>query len=189
MASYFLRLTSGLRRFASRFRNSPISRSINSKICYTGPPNDVTIARDDHCSRIDYRVGAIPATHLEMDPKIVDLSNGEIIEEYNECLRDEAKLATERRHVAIEVPLGGTQMEYFARSDQWAPKGGVLRCLIKDDERGQVIVQIDEQELRLKQFGTLLATYTGWGMRIEFMPENEVHRRPVLQVREDMLEE
>ncbi|MBV8226359.1 MAG: hypothetical protein JO232_14355 [Verrucomicrobia bacterium] len=28
----------------------------------------------------------------------------------------------------------------------------------------------------------------GWGMRIEFVPEDEVHRRPVLEVREPELE-
>jgi hypothetical protein len=30
----------------------------------------------------------------------------------------------------------------------------------------------------------MLTTYSGWGMRIEFVPEDEVHRRPVLEVRE-----
>jgi hypothetical protein len=116
------------------------------------------------------------------------MSNGEILEAFNESLRIDAKLAAERKHVAFEVPLGAAQIEYFARCDQWVPRGGVLRCLVEDDQHGQVIVKIDEQELRLKQFGKLLATHTGWGMRIEFMPEDEVHRRPVLEVREHMPE-
>jgi hypothetical protein len=73
--------------------------------------------------------------------------------------------------------------------DQWVPRGGVLRCLIQDDEHGQVVVQIDEQALPSKQFGKLLATYAGWGMRIEFVPEDEVHRRPVIEVREPIPEE
>ena len=35
-----------------------------------------------------------------------------------------------------------------------------------------------------KEFGKLLTTYGGWGMRIEFVPDDEVHRRPVHEVRE-----
>ena len=65
----------------------------------------------------------------------------------------------------------------------------MLRCLIQDDEHGQLVVKIDEQELRLKQFGKLLSTYEGWGMRIEFVPDVAVHRRPVLKVQEFKAEE
>jgi hypothetical protein len=98
-------------------------------------------------------------------------------------------MATEYKHVAFEVPLGSAQIEYFARGDQWVPRGGVLRCLIRDDEHGQLVIHIDQQELRLKQFGKLLTTYAGWGMRVEFVPEDEVHRRPAHEVREPKPEE
>jgi hypothetical protein len=153
-------------------------------IHYIATLNDVTISRDGECARIKYKEEDIPETHLEIGPEIADMSNEEILEAYNECLRNNAKLAAERKHVAFEVPLGAEQIEYFARCDQWVPRGGVLRCLIEHDEHSKVIVKIDGQELRLKQFGKLLATYAGWGMRIEFMPGDEMHRRPVLEVRE-----
>jgi hypothetical protein len=91
--------------------------------------------------------------------------------------------------VAFELPLGAAQIEYFSRHDQWVPRGGVLRCLIQDDEHGQLIVKIDKRTLSLTQFGKLLATYAGWGMRIEFVPEDELHRRQVLEIRELMPEE
>ena len=39
-------------------------------------------------------------------------------------------------------------------------------------------------ELSWQEFGRLICTYAGWGMRIEFVPENETHRRPTLEVRE-----
>ena len=144
MDSPFLTLISGLRRFTSGFR-SPLTRSTNGKIHYIASPNDVTITRDGNCARIEYKDEGIPATHLEIGPEIADMSNGEILEAHNECLRNDAKLAAERKHVAFEMPL--------------------------------------------KQFGKLLATYAGWGMRIEFVPENEVHRRPVHDVREPKPEE
>ena len=183
MDSPFLTLISGLRRFTSGFR-SPLTRSTNGKIHYIASPNDVTITRDGNCARIEYKDEGIPATHLEIGPEIAGMSNGEILEAYNECLRNDAKLAAARKHVAFEVPLGAAQIEYFARCDQWVPRGHVLRCLIQDDEHGQLVVKVDEQVLRLRQFGKLLTAYEGWGMRIEFVPEEEVYRRPVLEVRE-----
>ena len=157
---------------------------MNHKVRYIVSPNEVTIARIGDYARIEYKEEGIAVTHLQIGPEIADMSDGEILKAYNECLRNEAKLAAERKHVAIEVPLGSAQIEYFAQCDQWVPRGGVLRCVIEDDEHGQVIVKIDEQELRLKQFGKLLTTYAGSGMRIEFVPEDEVHRRPVCEVRE-----
>jgi hypothetical protein len=60
--------------------------------------------------------------------------------------------------------------------------------LIEDNEHHQLVVKIDERELQLEQFGKLLTTYAGWGMRIEFVPEDELHRRPVLEVRKPELE-
>jgi hypothetical protein len=162
---------------------------MHRKMHYIARPNEVTITRDGDCARIEYREEYIPVTHLEIGPEIAGMSNENILEAYNEYLRNDAKLAAGRKHVAFEVPLGAEQIEYFARCDQWVPRGGVLRCLIEHDEHGQVIVKIDGQELRLKQFGKLLATYAGWGMRIEFMPRDEVHRRPVLEVREHLPEE
>jgi hypothetical protein len=114
-------------------------------------------------------------TQLHIGPEIAEKSDLEIIEWHNECLRDDAKLASTYKHMAVEAPLGTSRIEYVARSDQWVPRGSVL-CF-QDDESGRLTVMIDEQELRLKQFGKLLTTYGGWGMRIEFVPEDKVHRR------------
>jgi hypothetical protein len=99
-------------------------------------------------------------------------------------LRAQAKLAAEYKHIAVEVPLGSPQIEYHERSNQWTPRGSVLRCTLDSDEDNRALVQIDDQELAMAEFGRLLATYAGWGMRIEFVPEDEIHRRPRLEVRE-----
>ena len=60
----------------------------------------------------------------------------------------------------------------------------MLRCLIEDDENGQLVVGVDDRELSLEEFGKLLTTRAGWGMRIEFVPDDRLHRRPVHEVRE-----
>jgi len=60
----------------------------------------------------------------------------------------------------------------------------VLRCVIHDNEFGQTVIEIDDKELSLEEFGDLLRTYAGWGMRIELVSRDEIHRRPALEVRE-----
>jgi hypothetical protein len=42
----------------------------------------------------------------------------------------------------------------------------------------------DGRERPLEEFGKLLSTYEGWGMRIEFTPDDATERRPRLEVRE-----
>ena len=155
---------------------------------YIASLDEVTITRDGDYACIAYKEEGIAGTRLQIGPEIAETSDSEILELHNECLRAQAKRAAEYRHVAAEVPLGSAQIEYMARSDQWVPRGGVLRCLIHD-EGLQLVVEIDDQELRLEEFGKLLTTYAGWGMRIEFVPDDEVHRRPALEVREPELED
>ena len=151
---------------------------------YIARVDEVKIAREGDYALIEYKEEGVPSTRLQIGPEITGMSDAEIVELYNECLRAQAKRAAEYKHVAVEVPLGSAQIKYDAQCDQWVPRGGVLRCLIHDDEHHQAVIEIDEQELPLEQFGKLLTTYAGWGMRIEFVPEDEVHRRPVLEVRE-----
>jgi hypothetical protein len=156
---------------------------------YIASLDEVTIARDGDYAWIAYKEQGIRSTRLQIGPEIAGMNDLEILELYNECLRAEAKRAAEYKHVAVEVPLGSAQIKYDARCDQWVPRGGVLRCLIQDDEHRQLVVEIDEHELSLEKFGKLLTTYAGWGMRIEFVPEDEVHRRPAREVREPQPEE
>ena len=163
---------------------SPVPRSMNSKVRYIARLQEVTVTRDGDFARIEYKEEDIAATLLQIGPEISEMSDGEIVELHNEGLRNKARQATEYERVAVEVPVGSPQIKYFARCDQWVPRGRVLRCLIEDDVHGQLVIRVDDQSLRLKQFGKLLTTYEGWGMRIEFVPEEELHRRPALEVRE-----
>lgn len=148
--------------------------SATRKVRYIAVSNEVTVTRDGDCARIEYREAGIPLTNLEIGPEIAQMSDTEIVEVHYEGLRNEAK----------QVAAGSAQIEYFARCDQWVPRSCVLRCLIQAAQHGEISVKIDEQNLRLKQFGKLLSAYEGWGMRIEFVVADEVHHRPVLEVRE-----
>lgn len=151
---------------------------------YIARMDEVTITRRGDSADIEYLEPGVPGTTLTIGPEISTMTDEEILELYNDSLRAQAQLAAEYKHVAVEVPLGSAQIEYRSRSHQWTPRGGVLRCLVHDDEERQAVIEIDDHELTLEEFGRLLTTYAGWGMRIEFTPEDEIHRRPALEVRE-----
>ena len=74
-------------------------------------------------------------------------------------------------------------MRYFEKGCQWVPRGHVLRCLVDDSEE-QVVIEIDGREFSLAEFGRMLSTFAGWGMRICFVPEDEITKEPEIEVRE-----
>jgi hypothetical protein len=145
--------------------------------------DEVFLTRGSEFADIEYKEPGVPATRLQIGPEISGMSDEDILELFNETLRAQAQLAADYKHVAVEVPLGSPQIKYSPRANQWSPRAGVLRCLIEDDEEGRLEVVIDDEQLTLEQFGRMLTTYAGWGMRIEFVPEDELHRRPALEVR------
>ena len=146
--------------------------------------DEVTLTREGDYAVIQYKEADLPTTHLKLGPQVAQMSDAEIVECFNNTLRAHAQRAADYKHVAVEVPLRSPQIKYHADSDQWVPRAEVLRCLIEDDENGQLVVGVDDHELSLEEFGKLLTTRAGWGMRIEFVPDDQLHRRPVHEVRE-----
>ncbi|MGA2615974.1 MAG: hypothetical protein ABSF26_00110 [Thermoguttaceae bacterium] len=70
---------------------------------------------------------------------------------------------------------------------RWSPRGGVLRCRIEDGggEDGSLpVIYVDDREFTWDEFGTMLCTYAGWGMRIVFVPDDELDRTLKTAVRE-----
>ena len=151
---------------------------------YIVRPDEVIITREDDYAIIEYKEEGVPTTHLKLGSEIAQMSDEAIVEAFNDTLRAQAQVAGDYKHVAVEVPLGSAQIKYFARGEQWVPRGNVLRCQIEDDENGRLVVGIDDKELTLEEFGKMLTTHAGWGMRIEIVPDDEVHRRPAHEVRE-----
>lgn len=150
---------------------------------YIARLDEVMVSREGDTAVIRYLEEGLPSTHLKIGPELAQMTDADILALCNESLRAQAELAARHKHVAVEVPLTSPQISYFAQGDQWTPRGSVLRCLINDEDH-QAVIEIDGKELSIEEFGRMLATYSGWGMRIEFVPEDEVHRRPALEVRE-----
>ena len=148
--------------------------------------DEVVITRDATSAHIKYKDPDYGETTLTIGPGIEQMSNQEIIDLYNDTLKAQAELARNFKYVAVEPPLGSPQIEFHESSDQWSARGNVLRCLIDDTAEGErePVIIIDDKELTWREFGKVICTYAGWGMRIEFTPEDAIHRRPNLEVRE-----
>jgi len=146
--------------------------------------DEVRIRRDGEAALIEFADGSIASTRLTIGSGLAGMTDPEILECYNDCVRAQDHLRATYEHVAIEIPVGKPQIHYEARSEQWVPRGDVLRCVIEDDENREPVIHVDEKELSWQEFGRMLATYAGWGMRITFVPDDSTHEAPVTEVRE-----
>jgi hypothetical protein len=145
----------------------------------------VRISRVEDVAVIEYVEPGFWTTHFRLGPTVHEMTDEEILDRFNEHLEAMKQLRLAYKHVAIGIPQGSPQIEYRDRSNQWTPRGGVLRCVVDDGgPNNQPIIHIDDGELSWIEFGRLLTTYAGWGMRIIFVPDDETHIVPRIEVRE-----
>jgi hypothetical protein len=146
---------------------------------------EITITREGDSANIEYKDPAYGTTHLTIGPEVEAMTDQEIMDLYNDTLKAQAELAM-KPWMATEIPLGSPQIEYSERCNQWSARGHVLRCLVDDTADGErePVIEVDGKELTWHAFGKMIVSFAGWGMRIEFTPEDETHRRPKLVVKE-----
>lgn len=147
-------------------------------------PDEVIITRQGEYADIEFRDANLGGMNLKLGPQVAFMTDSEILDCYNEVVRAMEHSVETYRHRAVEVPLGKPQVRYSEFSDQWVPRGDVLRCLIHDDEGLRPVIEIDEREFTLEEFGAMLATYAGWGMRIVFVPDTDLEKPPVIVVKD-----
>jgi len=145
---------------------------------------DVTITRDGDTAIIDYVDSTVGGVNLKIGPRMAQMSDNDVLDCHNDVLRAQQLSVATYKHVAVEIPEGLPQVEYSEKCDQWVPRGGVLRCLIHDDENRQPVIEIDNREFTLEEFGSMLTTYAGWGMRVVFVPDNELCKNPEISVKD-----
>jgi len=149
-------------------------------------PDEVHVRRDGEHAHIEYADPSYGGMSLKVGPKIARMTDEEIVELHNDVVRSMEEARARHDHVAVEIPVGQPQIEYSAAWEQWVPRGHVLRCVINDgagDPSGATIT-IDDHELTAVELGRLLANYAGWGMRIVFVPDDELDEEPAIEVRE-----
>lgn len=150
---------------------------------YVASLDQVRITRDGGTAVIEYAEPGVWTTQLQIGSKVHKMSDQEILNMFNEGIVATEQLAAEHEHVAVEVPPGKPQIEFSKQCHQWVPRGDVLRCTISDGGPGnEPVIDIDDHELSWAEFGRLLTTYAGWGMRIVFVPEDETHVEPKIEV-------
>jgi hypothetical protein len=117
------------------------------------------------------------------------MTDAEILLLFNRMIVSQVRARDELgEYEAIEVPVGSPQVKsYPGAVSRWTPRGGVLRCFIEDgggDDGLLPTVYVDDQEFSWDDFGRMLCTYAGWGMRIVFVPDDELEKLPRISVRE-----
>ncbi|MGH7789116.1 MAG: DUF7713 domain-containing protein [Candidatus Binatia bacterium] len=150
---------------------------------------EIRISREGEDAIIEYLDGSIAVTHFRLGPEVHELSDQEILDQFNEVIA-ECESSDGAEQVAIEVPPEQPQITFFEPGQQWVPRGQVLRCIVEDSgPDNEAVIYIDDQALSLSAFGRLLCTYAGWGMRIAFVPEDRIEEQPCIEVREPEADE
>lgn len=147
--------------------------------------DEVSITRQGEAAVIVFKDKSIAGVNLRIGPELTGMSDQEVLDVHNDIVRAQQRMAASYKHVAIEIPEGSSQVEYSRQCDQWVPRGDVVRCVINDGGfGGEATVFIDERELSLREFGRLLTTHAGWGMRVTFVPDDRLAEAPQIEVRE-----
>jgi hypothetical protein len=141
----------------------------------TATLDEVIVSREGEYGVIEFREPGISGMNLKLGPKVKKMTDRQILNAFNKTVRSMEEVRKTYVHRPVEIPSGKPQIKYFEAGDQWTPRGDVLRCVIGDGgSDGEAIVWIDEHELSLREFGRMLTTYAGWGMRIVFVPEKDL---------------
>ena len=146
-------------------------------------PDQVRITREGETAVIEYADPSVRVVNLQVGPSLAEMTDAEVLELFNDMLEAQAEIAADVDPRLTEIPPGLPQIAYSERSDQWVPRGQVLRCHIEGDAEEGTIVQIDDVELDMAAFGRMLQVYCGFGMRITFVDEEEVTEEPEIVVR------
>jgi hypothetical protein len=146
---------------------------------------EVTISRDGEYAIISFHDSTISTMHLKLGAKVHSMADEQILESFNQTVHSMEETRRSYVHVPLEIPAGKPQVKYFAPGDQWVARGDVLRCIIEDGGPDcEATIWIDDREFSLQEFGKLLVTYAGWGMRIVFVPDDEIEKVHPVEIRE-----
>jgi hypothetical protein len=149
--------------------------------------DQVRITRQRGGALIEYAEDNVSGVHLVLDEdRMAAMTEEDILDAHNSCIEAQQALADSLEWVAVEVPPGTKQVKRDRRTGQLVPRGDVLRCHVTDcgiDDPDPVAIYIDDEEYSLREFGEILRMYVGWGMRVTFVPDDEVYEEPTVEVR------
>ena len=146
-------------------------------------PDQVRITREGGTAVIAHVDPSVRVVNLSVGAALATMTDAEVLDLFNGMLEAQAEHAAGLDRTLTEIPPGRPQIEYSERSGQWVPRGDVLRCHVEDED-GRPVFQVDDTELDLEAFGRMLMTFSGFGMRIAFVDEEDVNDDPEIVVRE-----
>jgi hypothetical protein len=146
--------------------------------------DEVKISRNGDYADIEFADPTAGNMNLKIGPEVAWMNDQEILDVYNSIVFAMEESARNWDNTVVEIPPGQPQIKYFDKGEQWTPRGSVLRVFISEDDNGLPEFYIDDQVLTLEEFGRMLTTHAGWGMRIAFVPEDRLEENPKLEVRQ-----
>ena len=151
-------------------------------------PDQVKITRDGDAAVIEYADPKVATTHFNIGAeRLATMTDADILAMWNDGIEATDEFIRTHHVPTIEIPVGKPQVKYEPRADQWVPRGHVLRCVgVNDSPKGMEddFISVDDRDFTVAEFTRMIGTFGGWGMRIEFVFDEEVHIRPDGVVRE-----
>lgn len=146
--------------------------------------DQVHISRDGEVAIIEFADPAYGTVNLTLGPEINTLTDHEILDVYNDIVAAQEASIADPANRPIEIPKGRPQIEWLEDFQQWSARGHVLKCEVSNTEDGNLVIYIDDKELDAEAFLQLIRPFAGWGMRVTFMDESQIHDEPVVIVRD-----
>ena len=157
---------------------------------HVASPDEVKITRNGDTAVFEYADPRIATTHFTVGAeKLSTMNDQELLDFWNQGIEATDHFIRNQKFTLTEIPVGKPQVEYHERSDQWVPRGHVVRAVIMTDcaiepDLDEVFVAIDDRDFTLREFFKMVGTFGGWGMRIAFVGDEDTHERPKIKVRE-----
>ena len=146
--------------------------------------DQVRISREGEYAIIEHADTAYGTTRLLLGPMLQNMSDAEVLEVFNEVIAAQDASVADPANRPVEIPRGRPQIEWLEDLQQWSARGHVLKCEVSDDEDGNLVVHVDDKELDAEAFLQLIKPFAGWGMRITFMDESQIHEEPEVIIRD-----
>lgn len=147
--------------------------------------NNVEIKREGTAVNFKYiNQGDRGGQRIEVGKDTANMTNQELLDIHNHIARKMIESSENYEHIAFETPEGKPQINYEEDCCQWAVNGEVIRCCVGWDAGEGPAIEIDDKTLTWQEFGKMLSSWEGWGMRITFVPDDQLTKIPTVVIGE-----
>jgi len=140
-------------------------------------PDEVKLSREGETAIFTYADTNMGGFNLQIGPQIHEMSDEELLELHNEQVESILARRDSYEHVAVEIPVGKPQIKWHDDCHQWSMMGDVLRCVVGHgynpaSGEPEPDIEIDGRKLSWAEFGKMLSSFEGWGLRLAVVPDD-----------------